>query len=299
MTPRGSSTPSVARSRRNGRRRKARKPAASAITPTSPERRRLPYSMIAWVSSGAIAAVALGPVRAAQARAGQAHGGAGEHDERERGERASATRVGLGRQDSGGAAREGMMAGDLYSRRDAQALEGEDRASPRRPAAGPAARDAHAGRAIGRGRVRQPHRGAHRRPAGARGLRGRPGLRLRLRAPGPPAHPAAAPSPPLRGDRPARRDGGLVHRAPRARRAASSSTTTTWATWGSTPARRRPTSCPSPSGTARCRWCWRSRCSPTCSSARPSTTCARSRGCSGRAACSAPRSSFLRNAPSR
>jgi hypothetical protein len=48
-TPRGRSTPSAARSRRNGRRTKARTPAATAESPTRPESSRLPYSMTAWV----------------------------------------------------------------------------------------------------------------------------------------------------------------------------------------------------------------------------------------------------------
>ena len=52
MTPSGSSTPSTARSRRNGRRRNASAPAATAASPTTPEIMRLPYSIHACVSSG-------------------------------------------------------------------------------------------------------------------------------------------------------------------------------------------------------------------------------------------------------
>ena len=54
-TPSGSSTPSIARSRRNGRRRHASAPAATAASPTSPEISRLPYSIHACVSSGGTA----------------------------------------------------------------------------------------------------------------------------------------------------------------------------------------------------------------------------------------------------
>ena len=76
-----------------GRRNQASTPAATAASPTRPERMRLPYSITAWVSSGAHGlAVALGPVRAAQTGPGQAHGGAGEDDGREGRQGPSATR---------------------------------------------------------------------------------------------------------------------------------------------------------------------------------------------------------------
>ena len=51
-TPSGSRTASHARSRRNGRRVKARMAAITVITPTTPEMARLPNSMRAWVLSG-------------------------------------------------------------------------------------------------------------------------------------------------------------------------------------------------------------------------------------------------------
>ena len=52
-TPSGRSSPNSARSRRNGRRKKANPDTATASTPTSPENSRLAYSITAWVSSGA------------------------------------------------------------------------------------------------------------------------------------------------------------------------------------------------------------------------------------------------------
>ena len=54
-TPIGSRAPKIASSTRNGRRRQASTPEAIAATLTRPDSRRLPYSMIAWVSSGATA----------------------------------------------------------------------------------------------------------------------------------------------------------------------------------------------------------------------------------------------------
>ena len=73
-TPSGSSAPRIARSRRNGRRRQASRPAAVAMRPD--ERREDAVAVLddrVGLQRRDRAAVALGPVGAAEARAGEAH----------------------------------------------------------------------------------------------------------------------------------------------------------------------------------------------------------------------------------